>query len=70
MVGQRLAGEKIGEYRMTRNVNNPGFAPGPYQRVVVHGDETDDPPLRVHVHDGHSGGPVLYFGSSVVIMTV
>lgn len=68
LVGQRPAGQKVGEYRMTRNVNNPGFAPGPYMKVIDHGE--DQVPMSLEVHDGHNGGPALYFGTAIVIMTV
>lgn len=68
LVGQRPAGQKVGEYRMTRNINNPNFAPGPYMRVF---DRSEDHiPGSIEVHDGHNGGPALYFGSAIVIMTV
>jgi len=58
VTGIRTDGGQIGEYLMTRNVNNPGFAPGAYQKIVDHGDK------RVRVnrsHDGHNGGPVLFY---------
>jgi hypothetical protein len=67
VVGRRRNGESIGEYRMTRNANNAGAAPGPYMKVV---DDPDAVPRTVVVHDGHSGGPVLYFPSAVVLMDV
>jgi hypothetical protein len=52
---------------MTRNANNPGAAPGAYQKVV---DNTDDVPRTVIVHDGHNGGPVVYYPSAICVMTV
>jgi hypothetical protein len=27
-------------------------------------------PRVIEVHDGHNGGPVIYFGSGLVILTV
>jgi hypothetical protein len=68
VVGKRPAGQKVGEYRMTRNANNPGMAPGPYMRVIDRGE--DQIPRSIEVHDGHNGGPVLFFGTAVVIMDV
>lgn len=62
LVGARDSGSKIGEYRMTRNANNPGAAPGPYTEVVM----GTDPPKNVRVYDGHNGGPVIYFPGAVV----
>ncbi len=68
VIGKRPAGQKVGEYRMTRNVNNPDMAPGPYMRVIDTGEITV--PRNVEVHDGHNGGPVLFFPSAIVVMNV
>jgi hypothetical protein len=68
VIGQRPAGQTIGEYLMTFNANNPGGAPGPYMKVINRGEETV--PITVEVHDGHNGGPALYFPGSIVVMTV
>lgn len=68
VVGRRTDGQPIGEYRMTRNATNPGAAPGAYQKVIDHG-ETRVPRL-IEVHDGHNGGPVLFFPSAIVVMNV
>ena len=68
VIGQRPAGQVVGQYRMVRNANNAGFAPGPYTQVV---DNLEDgPPRSIAVHRGHSGGPVLFFGTAIVVMTV
>ena len=64
--GQRPAGQALGAYRMVRNVNNPGFAPGPYMQVV----ESERPPKNFEVHDGHNGGMVIYYPGSIIIMSV
>jgi hypothetical protein len=68
VVGKRPAGQPIAEYRMTRNANNPDLAPGPYMRVIDTGEITI--PRAIEVHDGHNGGPVIYFPSAVVVMSV
>jgi hypothetical protein len=68
VVGQRPAGQVIGEYRMTRNANNQNMAPGAYQKVFDRGET--EVPRTIEVHDGHNGGPVIYFGSAIVVMTV
>jgi hypothetical protein len=68
IVGQRPAGQVIGEFRYTRNANNPGMAAGPYQKVVDIGET--QVPRRIDVHDGFNGGPVIYFPGSIVILTV
>jgi hypothetical protein len=67
VIGNRRDGQPVGEYRMTRNANNAGAAPGAYQKVV---DDPNEVPRTVVVHDGHSGGPVVYFPSAICVMTV
>ncbi len=66
VVGKRPAGQPVGEYRMTRNGNNPDLAPGPYMRVIDTGEFTV--PRTLEVHDGFNGGPVVYFATAVVVM--
>jgi len=68
VMGVRSNGAPIGNYRMVRNVNNPGMAPGAYQKVIDH-LETRVPRL-IEVHDGHNGGPVIYYPSAIVVMDV
>jgi hypothetical protein len=66
VVGMRGKGAPVGEYRQTRNASNPGAAPGPYMDVI----ESEKPPKEVEVHDGVNGGPVIFFPSAVVVLTV
>jgi hypothetical protein len=68
VIGKRPAGQRVAEYRMTRNANNIDLAPGPYMRVIDEGEFKI--PRNVDVHDGHNGGPVVFYGSAVVVMTV
>ena len=68
VVGQRPAGQRVGEYLMTRNANNAGMAPGPYMKVFDHGNTTV--PRCIDVHDGHNGGPAIYYPSAIVRMDV
>lgn len=73
VVGQRPAGQTIGEYIMTRNAVNPGMAPGPYAFIEDHTGNAPDgnryvPPV-IKVHEGHNGGPVIYYPGSVVVLT-
>lgn len=68
LVGARIGNQRVGEYRMTRNASNPGMAPGAYMRTIDRGDERI--PRSIEVHDGHNGGPVIFFPSAVVVMTV
>lgn len=68
LIGARRDGDPVGEYRMTRNINvdGPGGA-GAYTKII---DRTTEVPRTVEVHDGHSGGPVLYHPSAIVVLTV
>jgi hypothetical protein len=70
--GARPAGQTIGEFRMTRNVNNPNFAPGVYQEVIDRGAPGPGKviPRTIEVHDGFNGGPVLFYPGSIVVMSV
>lgn len=70
VVGRRDDGAPIGAYKMTRNAVNPGLAPGPYLKIV---DNMDDPkavPPQIVLHSGHNGGPIIWFPSAIVVMTV
>lgn len=68
VVGARPAGQTIGEYQMTRNINNNPPGPGAYMKVFDRGEETV--PRSIDVHDGHNGGPAIFFPSAIVVMTV
>lgn len=67
VIGKRDDGSPVAQYKMVRNANNPGLAPGPYTRVV---DDPDRIPRQVEIHDGHNGGPAILFPSAVVVMSV
>lgn len=68
VVGQRPAGQRVGEIQVTRNANNPGLEPDFYQKVVDKGE--DQVPRQIDVHDGGNWGPALYFPSAIVVMSV
>ncbi len=68
VVGKRPAGQPIAEYRMTRNAINPDLSPGAYMRVIDTGEFAI--PRSIEVHDGHNGGPVIYYPSAVIVMSV
>jgi hypothetical protein len=73
IVGARADGSRVGEYRLTRNANNPGMAPGSYERII---DRTGNNPNRqeipadIQIHRGHNGGPAIYFPSAIIVMSV
>lgn len=68
VVGRRAGGARVGAYRMTRNANNPNMEPGSYTKVIDRGDQ--HVPRQIDVHDGHNGGPVLFFPGAIVLMNV
>lgn len=62
--GQREDSSQVGAYKMTLNMVNPNGAPGAYQRVI---DRTGtEVPPNLEVHDGHNGGPTIWFPSAIV----
>jgi hypothetical protein len=67
IVGRRPGNQRIGEYRFTRNASNRDMAAGPYTRVIDNAD--GDPPRELRVHDGHNGGPVVFFPSAFYVLT-
>jgi hypothetical protein len=64
IVGRRSNGDPLGEYRMVRNVNNPGNAPGRYTKVIDNLDR--DVPRKISVHQGHNGGLALFYPSAII----
>jgi hypothetical protein len=70
VVGRRTNGANLGEYRMTRNANNPNMEPGSYVKVVDSADTGNPVPRLITVHRGHNGGPVMFYPNGVVILTV
>lgn len=68
LVGPRLSGATVGEYKMTRNANNPDLTPGRYTKVIDRGEM--EVPRTIEVHEGHNGGPAIFFPGSVVALTI
>lgn len=66
VIGARPGGQALGDYAFTRNANNPNMEPGAYTKV---NDEVDEVPRRIVVHDGHNGGPRIYFPGAIVILS-
>ncbi len=62
LVGARPGGQPIGQYRMTLNANADMKAE-PYTQVIDNAGR--EVPRQVQVHDGHNGGPVVFFPSAV-----
>lgn len=70
IVGRRTTGANLGEYRMTRNANNPNFAPGSYVQVVDSLTTGNPVPRRIELHRGHNGGPVIFYPNGIVRLSV
>lgn len=71
-VGVRDEGDIIGEYRLTRNLNNPDGAPGSYEYIKDYAQGINAPketPPKIEVHRGHNGGPVIYRPNGVVVVS-
>lgn len=67
IVGRRTNGDRLGEYRMTRNAQNADMAPGRYEEVIDHlGNRV---PRLIEVHRGHNGGLVIFYGSAIIKAT-
>lgn len=70
VVGQRLDKQPLGAYVMTRNANNPSFAPGAFTTVVDSAEHGEPIPHKIKVFDSHNGGPRISYPSAVTVMTV
>jgi len=70
VIGRRTNGSRLGEYRMTRNANNPNMEPGSYINVVDSITTGNPVPRTIAVHRGHNGGPVIFHPNGVVVMSV
>lgn len=68
LVGRRMDGAPVGYYALTRNVNNPNNAPGPYSRIIDKGEF--EIPRSIQVHRGHNGAIALEYPSAIVSMSV
>jgi hypothetical protein len=72
IVGKRPSGVKIGEYILTRNAV-ANYRPVSYRFVKDYAAGINAPkevPPKIEVHRGHNGGPVIYYPSAIVVMTV
>jgi hypothetical protein len=66
MIGARRSGEPVGEYQILRNANNPGYAPGSYEKIEDN-SQGNKIPATIKVHRGHSGGPAIFWASAIVV---
>lgn len=71
VIGGRTNGETLGAYWMTRDTNNADTGGGPWQKVIDRGaGPYPSIPRTIDIYDGHSGGPVLFYPSAIVRMSV
>ena len=71
--GTRSDNDVIAEYRMTRNLNNPGGTPGSYEFVKDYAQGINAPkevPPRIEIHRGHNGGPVIFRPNAITVLSV
>lgn len=70
LVGRRSSGVAIGAYQMTRNANNTDLAPGAYMKVIDSLGTGNPIPRTIDVHDGHNGGPAVFYSNAIVRLTL
>lgn len=68
LLGKRLDGSPLGEYRVCRNLNNPDGSAGFYQRLRDLRQFRSPPAFELE--KGHNGGPVVYYSQPVVILNI
>lgn len=68
LVGRRPAGQKVASFKLTRNAQNQNAGPGMYSKVIDKGEHAV--PRVIEVHMGFNGGPVIYYPSAIVQLTV
>lgn len=68
VIGKRTNNARLGAWRFTRNATNPGLGAGPY--AIVTDSQGKPPPRNIRVDRGMNGGPVLYFPSAIIVMSV
>lgn len=68
VVGKRLDGSPLGEYRVCRNANNDEGAAGFYQRLRDLRQFRSPPAFELE--RGHNGGPVVWFSQPIIILNL
>jgi hypothetical protein len=64
IIGARTDGSRLGAYRHVTNVNNDNAAAGRYTKIIDTLARTV--PRKISVHQGHNGGPVLFYPSAII----
>lgn len=68
VAGRRPAGQVLGNFQITRNANNADQGPRPY--TFVKDTLNERVPRTIEVNRGWNGGPVVYYGSAIIVMKV
>lgn len=70
VMGTRTAGDRIGEYRMTRNLVSGGTGHYEFIKDYIRGvNAPKEVPPKIEVHAGHNGGPVIFRPNAIVVLT-
>jgi hypothetical protein len=77
VIGVRPQNARVGEYISTINASN-NFNPGSYRYTLDRangggmggGNAEKRTPANIEIHRGHNGGPVIYYPTAVVVMSV
>jgi hypothetical protein len=62
VMGARVDGNRLGAIKMTRNAENEGQAPGPYDAAI----QSKEPPTTIAVYRGVNYGGIIEYPGSVV----
>lgn len=68
IVGCRPGGVPIGHYWLTRNAVDCNIGSGFWQKMVDTCDR--EVPRKVHLYDGHNGGPAIEYPRALVVLRV
>jgi hypothetical protein len=68
VLGKRLDGSPLGEYRVCRNMNNPEGAAGFYQRFRDLREQRSPPAFELE--QGHNGGPVVWYTQPIARLNI
>lgn len=68
LLGKRLDGSPLGEYRVCRNLSNPDGAAGFYQRFRDLREQRDPPAFELS--KGHNGGPVVWYTQPILRLNI
>lgn len=66
-----VPGRRIGEYRMTRNGNNPDRSSRPYLKIIDSANDPNGrPPRSIEVYRGHNGAALVELPEAIIVLKV